>query len=66
MTKWKESGMSNYLVHTVNVYDLDLKLICYSGFTMKFKAEEYAKKLRSQHFKHIGKIDIVTKEVNYA
>jgi len=58
--------MSNYLVHTVNVYDLDLELICYSEFTMKLKAEEYAKKLRSQHLKHIGKIDIVTKEVNYA
>jgi len=57
--------MNNYLVHTVNVYDLNLKLICYSGFTMKYKAEECAKKLRSQHFKHIGKIDVITKEVNY-
>ena len=58
--------MSNYLIHRVNVYDLDLKLICYNSFTFKSDAEQYAKKIRSAHLKHVGKVEIKTHEVNYA
>ena len=66
MTKWKESGMSNYLIHTVSVYNLDLELLSFREFISKEKAEKYAKDLRSQHLKHVGKIEVKTKEVNHA
>jgi hypothetical protein len=66
MIKWKENGMSNYLIHTVSVYNLDLELLSFREFISKEKADEYAKNLRSQHFKHVGKIGVKTKEVNHA
>jgi len=58
--------MSNYLIHTVSVYNLDLELLSFREFISKEKANEYAKHLRSQHLKHVGKIEVKTKEVNYA
>ena len=48
-----------YFTHKVNIYDLNLELICWNSFTDKSKAEKYAKNLRAEHLKHVGKIEVV-------
>jgi len=49
-----------YFTHRVDIYDLDLNLICWNSFTSKEKAQDYAKKLNSSFLKHIGKVEVKT------
>jgi len=52
----------SYLMHQVSVFNLDLELLYSRTYTSRVNAEDFAKALRSNHSKHIGKISIETKE----